>query len=1056
MKQFLIYFGATISFGMLIVAAVMVFFGNRAAEPIEWPVNEITNTETATEPILPADKEKTISQQIAPLDSAVDGEPPELMKSVQKVTDLASITLPVLNNVSGPSTRNMLNRLNDRQIVKWFSDSGRVLIVSLSTTRPSKIAIIDVKTRKQIWSIETKNQLRAAAVSHNGSLVAIAELAAKITCYDAASGKVTFEIAGPPNAGGAETVRGLRFDETGQRIISAHFDRTVRTWDTASQDELSRTSIGEAHTRMLAFSGTFSRTWNKGKMQWWATDVSPAKLVFERDQPGRLAELSPDGKLIATIETGGSNVAILNVEDGSVRQTLTVPPLPVAEQESRAVRGLPMRAPQVLGGSFSADGRRFAAFTSPSRTIVWDTESGDIVRNESMDRQLIVSSRFSQRLSPNGEHCLLPTQDGGFEILEVNSDAEPTPLTEGAPMVDTLASQSTAFSDDGMAQAVALVGGAIEIRDTVEGRVMWSTELLTDVTRPIEDPFLSYSTSDISAFAVSNGGTFIIVTTHSGDLIVVSRGQKPITTKLAPELKDPLTVTLSPDERYAIIPTLGGGIVRVDLVSALQSQTIKAETLVNIDDASLCCSAVAIDSTSHMVALGHADGTVQFHSLTTFAKEAIFTGADGPIRAIAFSTDGQRLACTTYRGTAVLWNTSIQASPLASFPWPDKPEYISTSNTIEFQRRYRPRIPLRFSADGKRLFVGCYNTINVLDADTGKSIDQLKISESPDNLVQRNVDDRWLASRCFGEVYEWAPTVTESLIVQSSSACRFVQFTPDGSLLISGGENSDLNFIDAGTGNTVYTGKTETGGALRGRVSPDGTKLAVCGHATGIEVWDIPSRQSLGKYYGHKKRVHSIAFSPDSTRVASGSADGTVRIREVETKKQIRSFGDHLLPPTTLAFSHDGQKLLTGTSNWVEMDKNGVLRVWDVETGKLKRSLDQPFGQIGGIGLSPFDQSFTISVANEAITLRNAESCAMTNQITVSTGVKFPRYLLHGRLLAFVEYPSTIHLRDLLTGDEFTTFNTQSMVFDLATLPRGNAIAAACEDGTVHVWRLGE
>ena len=506
-----------------------------------------------------------------------------------------------------------------------------------------------------------------------------------------------------------------------------------------------------------------------------------------------------------------------------------------------------------------------------------------------------------------------------------------------------------------------------------------------------------------------------------------------------------------------MITTIDGHIIRVDVDSTLQDQSIKCETLAEIDDETLRCSTLAIDSTSRTVALGLAGGSIELRSLTGYILEQSLTGGDGPIRRLAFSDEGTQIGCTTYPGTVFVWDVKNGGTPKATTPWTGGVQLMGQA-AAESQRASGPRWPVKVSHDGTRLFVGRVETIDILNVTNGELIEKMEFStRNPEELAVRSSDNHWLASRAWGEVYEWNPTAKEIFCLAShQNQCRFVQFTPDGSLLISGGEKSEVNFIDPATDSIVYTGKTETGGALSGAVSPDGTKLAICGYATGAGVWDIPSRKSLGKYYGHKARALSVAFSPDSKLVASGSEDGTVRVRDVRTKKQIKNFQGHTLHPTAVAFSRDGHFLLSATSKWQEQDKNGILRVWDIATGKLVKSVAEPFGQVQSLGFSPFDNSIVMPVANTMLTLQDVDSCQVTGQFTQDAGLKHPRYLLHGRLLAYLEHPSTIHVRDVVTGTELTTLRTDTMVFELATVPNGNVIAAACEDGTVHVWRLGE
>ncbi|HAA73481.1 MAG TPA: protein kinase, partial [Planctomycetaceae bacterium] len=60
--------------------------------------------------------------------------------------------------------------------------------------------------------------------------------------------------------------------------------------------------------------------------------------------------------------------------------------------------------------------------------------------------------------------------------------------------------------------------------------------------------------------------------------------------------------------------------------------------------------------------------------------------------------------------------------------------------------------------------------------------------------------------------------------------------------------------------------------------SPDGTRLASGGNDTNVRVWDAATGQQLLTFKGHAKSVYSVSFSPDGTRLASASWDQTVKV----------------------------------------------------------------------------------------------------------------------------------------------------------------------------------
>ena len=76
-----------------------------------------------------------------------------------------------------------------------------------------------------------------------------------------------------------------------------------------------------------------------------------------------------------------------------------------------------------------------------------------------------------------------------------------------------------------------------------------------------------------------------------------------------------------------------------------------------------------------------------------------------------------------------------------------------------------------------------------------------------------------------------------------------------------------------------------------------------------------------------------LVFSPDGEILAVGYQDGTIRLWDVETGQVLRTLAGHTDRMTTVAFSPDGALLVSGAED------KGV-RLWDIQTGHLLHTLD--------------------------------------------------------------------------------------------------------------------
>jgi WD40 repeat protein len=151
--------------------------------------------------------------------------------------------------------------------------------------------------------------------------------------------------------------------------------------------------------------------------------------------------------------------------------------------------------------------------------------------------------------------------------------------------------------------------------------------------------------------------------------------------------------------------------------------------------------------------------------------------------------------------------------------------------------------------------------------------------------------------------------------VDEADKIHSISFSPDGLTLAGGGD-----LLDIMTGKPKSRVEQDLGWMA---YSPDGRILAGC-RINGITLWDAQSLEMQTRLVECDK-ITSIAFSPDSKTLAGGCAESAgVKIWDVKTGQLKRSLPGYNKEVTSLAYSSDGKTLAGGS-------KDGLVRLWSMQ-----------------------------------------------------------------------------------------------------------------------------
>lgn len=143
-------------------------------------------------------------------------------------------------------------------------------------------------------------------------------------------------------------------------------------------------------------------------------------------------------------------------------------------------------------------------------------------------------------------------------------------------------------------------------------------------------------------------------------------------------------------------------------------------------------------------------------------------------------------------------------------------------------------------------------------------------------------------------VYRWnvsGDDTSKTIFAGHQSWVRSLDFSRDGKLLFTAGYDhrigvwntadaapKPINMIDAHKGWVRWV-----------RVSPDGKLLASCGNDNLIKLWSIPDGTLQQEFVGHDRYPYAAVFHPNGKRLASFDLMGVIKDWDIETGKEVRS-----------------------------------------------------------------------------------------------------------------------------------------------------------------------
>lgn len=231
--------------------------------------------------------------------------------------------------------------------------------------------------------------------------------------------------------------------------------------------------------------------------------------------------------------------------------------------------------------------------------------------------------------------------------------------------------------------------------------------------------------------------------------------------------------------------------------------------------------------------------------------------------------------------------------------------------------------------------------------------------------------------------YSGATPVLLNTIATGTSGAFALDFSPDGTKIVTGCTDKKMNIYSTETGDLLHSVDAHSNWVMAVDWADDGIHIATSGSDNTVKIWDSTATL-LKTLTGHTGAVQSVKFSNDAQHVVSGGRDDRIRIWKWATAEPAKILSGHTADIMQVAVANDNSFIASASADT-------YVKLWHFNSGMEYASFRLAGAStVFSVDIAPDNTKLVAGTANGDVQLWNIVDVAVVREDVNSSFVLYP------------------------------------------------------------------